>query len=142
MAHRDESSEDEKPLKKRKLNARSQSQTADEEQRRHPDGNVEVSGIALPSLEGEARRHPTLWFSDGLVTVIAADGVIFKLHSGLLARRSEVLKEHIAALSPLGNPQSGAVLAIGTHQEITLSLSENGDDLSELFDMIYDGKTQ
>lgn len=144
MARPDNSSEDEKPLKKRKLNAWSQARTAAEaeEQPLQPKRNVEASTTALPSPDLEARRHPTLWFPDGSLTVVASDGVEFKLYPGLLARHSEILKERIANLSPLGTPELVGESGIDSHQERTLHLPENGDDLSELFGIIYDGSAQ
>ncbi|KAI0752300.1 hypothetical protein BC629DRAFT_1598637 [Irpex lacteus] len=144
MAQRDEISEDEKPLKKRKLNAGSQSQTqaAAEQQRQQPNGNVEVPSVA-PSLRGvEDKRHPTLWFPDGSLTVTSADGVTFKLHPGLLGCHSEVLKDRIATFVPSGNLQPESGSEVDGHRETTLHLAENGDNLSEFFGMIYYGKAQ
>lgn len=135
MTQRDERSEDEKPLKKRKLNAGSQSQTqaAAEQQRQQSNGNVEVPSVA-PSLRGVGdKRHPTLWFPDGSLTVTSADGVTFKLHPGLLGCHSEVLKERIATLVPSGNRQSESGSVVDVHRETTLHLAENGDNLSEFF---------
>lgn len=119
-----------------------QSHNATEEQRQQPDGDVAFAGVASISPEVVDRRHPTLWFPDGSLTVVASDGVEFKLHPGLLAHHSEVLKQRIATVSSLKTPRVERGLAVYTHQEVTLNLPENGDDLGGFFGMMYDGNTQ
>lgn len=121
------------------------SHRATEKECPQPNDNVEFADDASASpdsLEVEDRQHPTLWFPDGSLTVIASDGVKFKLHPGLLAHHSEILKEcmAIATSSSLGTSQARGLLA--SHQELKLNLPENGDDLSGLFGMIYNGGTQ
>lgn len=144
----DESFEDEKPLvlKKRKLNAGPQSsQTVAEKQSQQPNDNLEVSDATVISPESRTTQYPTLWFSDGLLVVVASDGVKFRLHPGILARHSEVFKERIDGFSPPGTALQHGVASLPrgcTHQEIILHLPDKGDDLSELFTLIYDGTTQ
>ncbi len=144
MPQRDESSEDEKPLKKRKLSAGPQSSHAAAEQRLNDNleasNTAEIASARIP----EITRHPTLWFADGLLIVIASDGIAFKLHPGILARHSEIFKERLDTSSaPVTSQSEGASLArTYVYQETTLHLPENGDDLSELFNIIYDGEIQ
>ncbi|KAI0090975.1 hypothetical protein BDY19DRAFT_991575 [Irpex rosettiformis] len=87
-------------------------------------------------------RHPRLWFDDGHVTVVTSDGMGFKLHSGIMTLHSEVFKERLLHPTP-AQPGSGSSSANrpGTcHlQEFILNLPEKGEELGELFDILYNG---
>lgn len=103
------------------------------------DANVGTTEDLPPPLsETQNTRHPTLWFTDGLLTVVSSDGMAFKLHSGVVAHHSEVLKNSIATLGRV--PHAGGEPSL--NEEVTLHLPEKGAWLSELFSTMYNGSSQ
>ncbi|KAI0337039.1 hypothetical protein BDW22DRAFT_1488572 [Trametopsis cervina] len=111
--------EDEKPLKKRKLDRLNSiyryprdtptPSTHDSDSGTEQSPNVVAAGDQ-PS-EPHPNRHPSLWFQDGLLIVIASDDLISALPSS-----------------------TGSV-----YHEKTLQLPERGADLAEFFEVLYDG---
>ncbi|KAI0337040.1 hypothetical protein BDW22DRAFT_1364588 [Trametopsis cervina] len=132
--------EDEKPLKKRKLDRpfsiyrypRDTPTPATHES--DSDSGTEQSFYAVTAdsqtFEPHPIRHPSLWFQDGSLIVVASDGLTFKLHEGILSRHSEVLKDLISTL-----PSSDG----SVYRERTLQLPERGDELADFFEVLYDG---
>ena len=105
--------EPETPNKKRKVEPEEQALDAPE---------------AAPDI-GE--RCEELWFDDGNV-IVAAKEKAFKIHRGVLMRRSEVFKELLSdnAIAHLHEKLDGFPV---------LRLEDEGVDLHDLLNAIYDG---
>ena len=78
-------------------------------------------------------RHESLWFKDGSI-IIAAVGLSFKVHSGILERHSSVFKDL------LNNP-SQVVRTRGDTSEgcPVLHVKDVGKELARLLETFYDG---
>lgn len=102
---------DDAPLKKRKV---------EEEQ--------DVLAQATPEI-GE--RDKQLWFDEGNV-ILAAKGKSFKVHSDVLVRHSDVFKQLLeeSALAQLAEGLEGCPI---------LRVDDEGTDLGDLLNIIYDG---
>ncbi|GJE99724.1 hypothetical protein PsYK624_159950 [Phanerochaete sordida] len=95
-------------------------------------------GIARPSQDGQPAadtfqpRHDHLWFSDGNV-VVAAKGMNFKMHAGILSWNSGVFKVLLDGAQADGG---GAETWEGCR---VLRVEDDGTSLAELFMVLYDG---
>lgn len=92
---------------------------------------LDEPGDALQAASEIGERSEGLWFDDGSV-VVAAKGKAFKVHRSILTRRSEVFKELLsdAAVAQLTETLEGCPI---------LRVEDDGDDIEELFEIIYDG---
>ncbi|KAI0090977.1 hypothetical protein BDY19DRAFT_932771 [Irpex rosettiformis] len=139
MSRRNESPGDEQPHKRKRPNLRPR---ASEGASASAAPRIQAPQPQAPSQRQGNSRHPVLWFPDGLLIVVASDGMRFKLHSGILSYHSEIIKGRLAALSPLSTLPSSSVSSAGVSQEVVLHLPEKGDLLGKFFSMIYNGHDQ
>lgn len=81
-------SEDKSPIRHPFLSTSRTAQSTDLKRKRSPS----LEGTPIPPAKRTIRRHETLWFEDGNLTVLAGD-VHFRLHRGVLATHSEVFRD-------------------------------------------------
>ena len=71
------------------------------------EAEVEASAstviAAQPATHAFQFRHPELWYRDGNV-IIAANGMSFKLHAGILEKHSTVFRELLDETQPREQP--------------------------------------
>ncbi|KAI0789928.1 hypothetical protein C8Q75DRAFT_717484 [Abortiporus biennis] len=83
--------------------------------------------------ESEIRAHPTLWFDDGNVVLVAVDGMGgFKLHRSILSRHSIVFRD----LFTIPQPSEGETM----EKCPVVRLQDSARDLDCLFTALYAGR--
>ncbi|GJF00091.1 hypothetical protein PsYK624_163700 [Phanerochaete sordida] len=97
---------------------------------------VEVSASAPraagPVMQAFEPRHPDLWYRDGNV-IVAADGMSFKVHAGILEKHSTVFRELLDDTRPREQP-------LGVFEGCSvLRVDDHGEDLAEVLQVLYDG---
>lgn len=98
--------------------------------RRKVEEEEEEEEEAIPPAD-VGTRCEDLWFEEGNV-IIAAEGLSFRVHSGILARHSEVFRELLSAAALRDLPQSLEGCPV-------LRTQDKGAHLQRLIGIIYDG---
>ena len=75
------------------------------------------------------QKDPELWFEDGNVVVVARDSAAFCVHTGVLARHSEVFRSMFEVAEPAGDIEQCPIVHM---HDIPL-------ELSSLIKALYDG---
>ena len=78
-----------------------------------------VTDLSLPpNIADDFVRHPELWFSDGSIVVENGES-IFKLYTGLLARKSSVFRDMLTFPQPDGNEETKTVRLYDSTEALT-----------------------
>ncbi len=88
-----------------------------------------------------AKRHDTLWFSDGNM-ILATNTLLFRVHKGVLSFQSSVFRD-MFALPTTEDPDNDANEVVGMAPELydgfpLVTLPEEGEDVEHLLKTIYD----
>lgn len=76
--------------------------------------------------------HPSLWFEDGTV-VLVAQTCGFRVHKSILARKSEIMKDLFSLAQPLGGE---------TFEDCpVVHLTDESDLLATFLDLLYNRPT-
>ncbi|KAI0342589.1 hypothetical protein BDW22DRAFT_1357024 [Trametopsis cervina] len=133
----DESGATQNSAKKKRKVAATQTASTDLKLPRTPALLWRANVVLKPNAK---THHPSLWYEDGHVLVIALDGLCFKLHPGILSRHSKVLKDKISTAQSQMHPNAPAEGSSAvSYADTTLYLDDTGEHLSELFGILYDG---
>jgi len=96
---------------------------------------------SLTTTNQPAKRHETLWFSDGNV-ILATTTLLFRVHKGVLSFQSSVFRD-MFTLPTTEDPDNDANEVVGMAPELyegfpLVTLPEEGKDVEHLLKTIYD----
>ncbi|GJF00082.1 hypothetical protein PsYK624_163610 [Phanerochaete sordida] len=96
-----------------------------------PEASTSTALNAEPAPDSFEPKHPELWWRDGN-TVIAADGLSFKVHAGILEKHSSVFCELLEELQGVEQPEMFEGCRV-------LRVDDKGEHLAALLQILYDG---